>query len=247
MISAFHLICPFTFPFRVLLSFPSHQPPLQPHTRRFFFFFIFLPVSTSSTLSLSIRSFPSTIYSPSFLEERRASKRFVLSSPFFSFRTPPIFVTSDPSNFSSLTLRTSLSPSLPAFPRRSGLTSRPFFHRPFRTAPPSGPFVTRLETSLYVCICSTAMYSARYFFFFLLPFISLLLFNFSNFPLRMVVVFTVFTYEVVFFFHWFLSGGTLKVGAFSIFNAVLSDLDSEFKEKLNTRKYSFRTRLFLCN
>lgn len=52
MISAFHLICPFTFPFRVLLSFPSHQPPLQPHTRRFFFFFIFLPVSTSSTLSL---------------------------------------------------------------------------------------------------------------------------------------------------------------------------------------------------
>lgn len=197
--------------------------------------------------SLSIRSFPSTIYSPSFLEERRASKRFVLSSPFFSFRTPPIFVISDPSNFSSLTLRTSLSPSLPAFPRRSGLTSRPFFHRPLRTAPPSGPFVTRLETSLYVCICSTAMYSARYFFFFLLPFISLLLFNFSNFPLRMVVVFTVFTYEVVFFFHWFLSGGTLKVRAFSIFNAVLSDLDSEFKEKLNTRKYSFRTRLFLCN
>lgn len=203
--------------------------------------------------SLSIRSFLSTIYSPSFLEERRASKRFVLSSPFFSFRTPPIFVTSDPSNFSSLTLRTSLSPSLPAFPRRSGLTSRPFFHRPLRTAPPSGPFVTRLETSLYVCICSTAMYSARYFsfffpFFFLLPFISLLLFNFSNFPLRMVVVFTVFTYEVVFFFHWFLSGGTLKnVRAFSIFNAVLLDLDSEFKEKLNTRKYSFRTRLFLCN
>lgn len=44
-------------------------------------------------------------------------------------------------------------------------------------------------------------------FFFPLPFISLLLFNFSNFPLRMVVVFTVFTYEVVFFFHWFLSGG----------------------------------------
>lgn len=62
------------------------------------------------------------------------------------------------------------------------------------------------------------------------------------------MVFTVFTYEVVFFFHWFLSGGTLKnVRAFSIFNAVLLDLDSEFKEKLNTRKYSFRTRLFLCN
>lgn len=164
MISAFHLICPFTFPFRVLLSFPINRPSNPIHAAS---------SSSSSSYqyprhqrSLSIRSFPSTIYSPSFLEERRASKRFVLSSPFFSFRTPPIFVTSDPSNFSSLTLRTSLSPSLPAFPRRSGLTSRPFFHRPLRTAPPSGPFVTRLETSLYVCICSTAMYSARYFSFF---------------------------------------------------------------------------------
>lgn len=141
-----------------LLSIPSTAPP-TPYTPLLLLLHLLTSIHVINALSPFVLFPPPSIL---HLFWKKGGPLNVSFSPLF----PPIFVTSDPSNFSSLTLRTSLSPSLPAFPRRSGLTSRPFFHRPLRTAPPSGPFVTRLETSLYVCICSTAMYSARYFSFF---------------------------------------------------------------------------------
>lgn len=108
--------------------------------------------------------------SPSSLEERRASKRFVL---FFSFRTPRLCHFRSVQFFFALPSNVSFS-VLPAFPRRSGLTSPPFFHRPLRTAPPSGPFVTRLETSLSIYVYICAQVCARYFpfFFLILSFLS---------------------------------------------------------------------------
>lgn len=162
MISAFHLIYPFTFPSRVLLSLYLSNP----FNPRFLFF---LP----TFYVINARNSPFVLFprlSPSSLEERRASKRFVL---FFSFRTPRLCHFRSVQFFFALPSNVSFS-VLPAFPRRSGLTSPPFFHRPLRTAPPSGPFVTRLETSLSIYVYICAQVCARYFpfFFLILSFLS---------------------------------------------------------------------------